>query len=315
MLKDFFEQLTLYYNLENDLSNFTVALCNSNDFFKEKFIHYFFPDLSIDNIHSIEREVPDKRGKGSRVDILIQMKNDDKPYLIEVKIGDQNHHFGQYEEAYEVPKERLGYITNYVCVEGKEKGYDVKTWEGFYRYLASLKTADILIIGYMKYLSQLCGILDVKQKLVLNDDSFKNNAIDIFSKLCSARTDKYVIKRRNRFDRDQYKMVDFYYGYNPTITERPPYYATIEFNFADPESQFIRLFVTKNSNPEAFSLLLNPINSREGRTFDKGMRFTLWGDNIGFQLKSKLFNVLSNPDEQMELLKDFMEEFLMRIKP
>lgn len=315
MLKDFFEQLSSYYNLENDLSNITVALCNSNEFFREKFIHFFFPQIVIADIESIEREVPDKKGMGSRVDILIQLTNDPKPYLIEVKINDQNHHFGQYEDAYDVDKGRLGYITNYDCIEGKLQAYDVKTWEQFYHYMASVKTADVLIIGYLKFLSQVCGIIDIRQRLVLNDDAFKEKALGIFSSLCSIKTETLIIQRRNRFDRDTFKMVDFYYGYNPESTERPPYYATIEFNYSDAESPFIRLYFTKNSNPEAYEFLLNSNNAQEGRTFEKGVRFKWWGDNVGFYLKSKLFNILASPSEQVELLRDFIEEVLTRVKP
>lgn len=51
------------------------------------------------------------------------IENDDDNGWVE-----ESHHFGQYETAYGVPKERLGYITNYRC---KKEGYVIKNWEPF----------------------------------------------------------------------------------------------------------------------------------------------------------------------------------------
>lgn len=158
MLTEFFKNLASYYYLENDLSNIVVALCNSSDAFCDKFISFFFPNLNISEIESIRREVPDINGKGSRVDIMITLKKDPKPYLIEVKINDRNHHFGQYEEAYEIDKERFGYITNYHCEEGIEQGYDVKTWADFYDYLMT-SAPDETINAFAAYLQSVCKII------------------------------------------------------------------------------------------------------------------------------------------------------------
>lgn len=159
MIKQFFEQLACYYNKENDLSNIVVALCNTNHEFKEKFLCFFFPNININDIDGlIHREIPDKNNLSSRVDIHIPMRAEKMPYIIEVKINDKNHHFGQYEEAYQIGKDRFGYITNYDCTEGKESGYDVKTWEEFYDYLNENKSEDELINAFTLYLKNVCGI-------------------------------------------------------------------------------------------------------------------------------------------------------------
>lgn len=47
---------------------------------------------------------------GIRVDIHILMNSNEK-YIIEVKIGNRNHHFGQYEEAFGVDAGHFGYIS------------------------------------------------------------------------------------------------------------------------------------------------------------------------------------------------------------
>lgn len=153
----FFEQLANYYWHENDLSNITVALCNSSEIFKEIFVHFFFPKLKIEEISDIKREIWDSNGMGSRVDIHIILVNDDI-YIIEVKKGDRNHHFGQYETAFGIDKSHFGYITNYYCAEGKALGYDVKTWTQFYDVLEQSENLDSLSKSYLPYLRILCGI-------------------------------------------------------------------------------------------------------------------------------------------------------------
>lgn len=180
MTTDFFKQLSMYYDKENDLSNVTCAMCNSSEFFKEKFIHFFFPELDVAKITSIQREVCDEDNMHSRVDMFITLSDDDKPYLIEVKIYDENHHFGQYEAAYKVSKDRLGYITNYICTEGIEKGYDVKTWNEWYDALkSSISAIDnneeaALCTGYLEYVKQVCGFYDAVTSLQFDEESEKS---------------------------------------------------------------------------------------------------------------------------------------------
>ena len=156
-MKNLLCQLSKYYYHENDLSNIVVALCNSDEEFRKLFIGFFFPKLPVGEVSSIEREVPDPNDAGSRVDIYITLKSDPKPYLVEVKIGDQNHHFGQYEEAYEIDKSRLGYITNYHYAEGLNLGYDVKTWRQFYEACEASEVEAAH--AFMPYLKSVCSIV------------------------------------------------------------------------------------------------------------------------------------------------------------
>lgn len=154
----FLENLAHYYWHENDLSNITVALCNASECFKEKFLHFFFPQIKIDEVSSISREIWDTNGMGSRVDVHITTSSDEK-YIIEVKKGDRNHHFGQYEDAFGVDMYHFGYITNYYCREGLDLGYDVKTWSQFYEVLNHSNDLDSLSLSYMSYLKKVCGII------------------------------------------------------------------------------------------------------------------------------------------------------------
>ena len=94
-------------NKENDLSDITWALCNASHKFKEVFLKFFFPEIQISPDVVIEREISKD---DSRPDFVIH--NGSELYIIENKINDQAHHFGQYEKAFKVTPERFGYIAN-----------------------------------------------------------------------------------------------------------------------------------------------------------------------------------------------------------
>ena len=132
-LVNFFDALALKFRNENDLSDVTWSMVQASPYFKEKWLHLFFPNLDIASVDYVEREVRDKKGYGSRADFVISTL-DGVTFVIEVKKGDTNHHFGQYEEAYGIPKERLGYIVNYKL---EREGYNVIEWSSFYGILKS----------------------------------------------------------------------------------------------------------------------------------------------------------------------------------
>ena len=75
-ITSFISELASYYWHENDLSNITVALCNSNVTFKTLFVKFFFPDIEVSEIDEIRREVPDEGNHGSRVDIFISTRSE-----------------------------------------------------------------------------------------------------------------------------------------------------------------------------------------------------------------------------------------------
>jgi hypothetical protein len=115
------------------------------------------------NITRFERE---KSEGDSRPDFLIE--NDGIIYLIECKIYDTNHHFEQYTSTFNIPNERLGYITNYKMTQN---GFIVKTWEDLYDYvtnnLPESENEKALWTGYLKYLKSVCGIIKITKKMDL----------------------------------------------------------------------------------------------------------------------------------------------------
>lgn len=191
MIPAFFTQLGEYYYKENDLSNVTCSMCKAVPSFMERFVRFFFPSIDTSRIISMEREVCDEEDKRSRVDLLIRLKDCNEPYLIEVKIYDENHHFGQYEADYHVSKDRLGYITNYYCAEGIDQGYDVKTWQEWYNGLESIlpelsEEVRPLYIGYLSYLKKVCGFCNLITSLDL-DETAENDLIKQLRQIINGR--------------------------------------------------------------------------------------------------------------------------------
>ena len=169
MLNDFFYYLSNRRYKENDLSDITWTMCNACDRFKRFFLTYFFPDLDPDDVTDIVREKADETDGDSRVDFYIETQHRGR-YLIEVKIGDRQHHFEQYDRAYRISPDRFGYITNYPL---HAEGYETRQWEDFYRRLKDEssriedKEGKALIDGYLTYVKQVCGIIELKTDMRL----------------------------------------------------------------------------------------------------------------------------------------------------
>ena len=315
MLTKLFEQLANYYHQENDLSNIVVALCNSHQFFKEIFVKFFFPNIDINKIESIAREVPDENNQGSRVDIYITMLDDKKPYIIEVKKGDRNHHFGQYEEAYEIGKDRFGYITNYNCIEGKELGYDVKTWDDFYNHLLKFVNDDEFIKGFASYLKNVCGIIKYDNPM----DITGLNAIP-----CFIDASKKIIEENNSVAKTQfYKtfiyrsslQVGFIFKYAEEANLDGAAYIGLWFN----EKPVITIGINSRS------WLSEKIIQNKDEIFDKSIyaqkayKDYYWSkDDVWFDLSDDKLEAFINAksfDEQVDILRDFMNEVLADLEP
>ena len=313
MISKFLSQLSNYYSLENDLSNIVVALCNSNPAFREKFIKFFFPKMDLNTIESITREVPDNNNLGSRVDIYIAMNNDTKPYIIEVKKGDRNHHFGQYEEAYGIERDRFGYITNYDCVEGKKLGYDVKTWEEFYNFIS--ESEDDFVKGFLAYLKIVCGIIKYEHPM----DITGLNAIP-----CFIDASKKIIEEGNGIAKTQfYKtfiyrsslQVGFIFKYAEEASLDGAAYIGLWFN----EKPIITIVINSRS------WLSEKIIQHKDDIFKKSIyakkayKDYYWSkDDVWFDLSDKKLEDFINAnsfDEQVNILREFMHEVLVNLEP
>jgi hypothetical protein len=169
-LNDFFEALSDRLQNENYLSDITFALLKSDLYFKSIFFEYCFEEESND-IEIIEREYTE--GK-SRPDFYFKNPENQKEYVLEVKIYDKNIH-PEYKNKFKEAK--LSFIANYDA-NGEpyhaEKIYHVvNTWYKFIPYLEKKVRArnNDLINGYIVYLKKTTQFLEANSMNLKNTKS------------------------------------------------------------------------------------------------------------------------------------------------
>lgn len=317
MISDFVHYLSHYYSRENDLSNITKIMCDSSRFFKNYFIHFFFPHLDVEEVMEIRREHRDTNDGGSRVDFFLELNNDDKPYLIEVKIYDTNHHFGQYEHSYDIPSERLGYITNYSM---KQDGYDVKTWEEFYDYLNQINKANQedkeLVDGYLKYLQSVCSIIKFNKPMKLQYLFSLFEFFKILPKLLTRTNDSFEMTPGRIYDsrlKSGISVIDL--NFKPLTFEfNHSFYGQFDIYF-EREQPLITFFVQdcKEYKSEMSKIIENISSLQGGRLFEKPYKEPDdWGnDGIWFDMRPEVFSEIQEMDsidKQIKMMGDFIDE-------
>jgi hypothetical protein len=170
-INDFFEILSERLWDENYLSDVTYSLLKSDSNFKDIFFEYCYGEKNND-IEIIERE--HREGK-SRPDFYFKDIQNDKEYILEIKIYDKNIH-PEYKEKFK--KTKLSFIANY---EAKGEPYHaeqiysyVNTWYKFIPYLQNrIKNIpnNDLIKGYIIYLKKLTNFLEAKSMNLKNTKS------------------------------------------------------------------------------------------------------------------------------------------------
>ena len=295
-------------------------MCDSSRFFKEHFIHFFFPHLDVDQVMEIRRERPDTNDGGSRVDLFLELSNDDKPYLIEVKINDTNHHFGQYEHSYGVPSERLGYITNYKM---KQDGYDVKTWEGFYDYMFQLNKTNQedkeLVDGYIRYLQTVCSIIKFDKPMKLQYLFSLYEFFKILPKLLTRQNDYFEMTPGRIYEaRLKWGISVCDFNFKPLSFEfNHSFYGQFDIYF-EREQPLIVLFVQdcKEYKLEMSKLIENISSLQGGKLFKEPYQEEDdWGNNgIWFEMRPEVFTDVQEKDsidDQIKLMGDYIDEVLI----
>lgn len=217
MINKFFIQISKRLNKENDLSDITWAMCNSSTAFRNAFLKFFFPEMDISKNVYIKREAPNEDA-ASRPDFVIN--NGGVIYIVENKINDKNHHFGQYDKDFNIPPKRFGYIANYKIFQknttsDSSEEYRIKTWEEFYDYLGDLnieqQNEKQLIIGYSNYIKSVCAIIKFKKAMNINGIYSLYQFNTILKKLCNCDEKEYSISvfHENRCYWDHYIMNGF----------------------------------------------------------------------------------------------------------
>lgn len=193
MIAKLFSYLAQRRHDENALSDVTWAACSASPSLLRAFLSFFFPKVTFDRIVAFEREYAQR---DSRPDFYI--RNGEDIYLVENKIYDKNHHFGQYDTAFGIPAERLGYIANYPMVQA---GYTVHTWDEFYHHLQHLQPEDaeeqVLWHAYLEYVKNVCSIYERPEKMDLKGMYSLYVLMKELPKLVNNQTDTYVSEYYN----------------------------------------------------------------------------------------------------------------------
>lgn len=194
MISNLFYNLSIKYSRENDLSDFTWAMCQAFDSFRNAFLRFFFPDIDIEKEITIERE---KSEDDSRPDFYINCNGD--IYVIENKIYDRNQHFGQYDKTFNIPPHRFGYITNYSITDEEiiSKGYPVRTWEQLYdAFMDNLPENEEdrnIWKGYLCYIKEVCNIIKINVPMRLEGIYSLYSLIQIFEKLSDRKEQDFEL--------------------------------------------------------------------------------------------------------------------------
>lgn len=88
----FFKAIASRMWKENDLSDITYALCESNESFKQFFLDFFFKEAHLEA--KLAKIIREHSVEDSRPDFWIDTPQG--TYIVEVKIWGANHHFKQY---------------------------------------------------------------------------------------------------------------------------------------------------------------------------------------------------------------------------
>ena len=316
---DFIQSLSFKFHKENDLSDITWAMCLSCESFKDSFLKFFFPEIQIHPSLNIERE---KAEDDSRPDFYIE--NDGEIFLIENKIYDTNHHFGQYDSTFNIKPQNFGYITNYVICDDnlRKEGYRIHTWEELYNTFLN-KLPDnaedqLLWKGYLEYIKHVCGIIKFDKPMNLNGLYSLYSFVEILAKQLSNRDEEHFslsFYDKNKQCGGGYASgvtgVNFELDYKFLTQEKIWGWMGI---FFDREKPLIAIgFPDILSWGKRFIDLIRPFEAHWADQnyfrkpyFDDGC---LWFELLDARFEE--FNSLQSIDDQIGLLKEFMDEVIM----
>lgn len=313
----FFQNLSARFRKENNLSDITWALCEASPTFKGIWIRFFFGDeLNPDDIDWIQREATSD-DNGSRVDFLIKKKECYEFYLIEVKIGDKNQHFGQYDSAYGLIPERIGYITNYPLKQ--EGNYRVRQWSAFCYELGKVDDVPAaerdLIFGYREYLQRVCGIVMLTEKIDIEKMSALYRLTLLVEELTACQTDHYTSSFYKSLDRREVRWLFFSVKYKTAFPEWRSQYPFVGIWFKNNEPCIQGGFDKRGGWARETCDFL-----KQHKTFHRqvGLKYCTqpfisygeWYFNLTDESMAALCNA-GTLEEQKAILKGFIEEVTM----
>lgn len=318
MIGDFFNSISIKFRKENDLSDITWAMCQSCDSFRNAFLRFFFTDFDISVDVTIERE---KSEDDSRPDFVITSNGE--TYIIENKIYDTNHHFGQYDNAFNVTPKKIGYITNY-RINDKEiisKGYPIRTWEQLYdTFISSLPENDEdnkLWKGYLCYVKNVCNIIKIETPMRLDGIYSLYSLMEILKKLSTRNEQDFELIKYNELKASGNGSYNGVTGVNfeikyKSIEQNSGIWGWIGIYYERVKPLIIMGFYNNSNWGKGFCDMILPYASKwsNQKYFSKPY---IEDSQIWFELTPEyheVFNSLEDAKQQEEILKNFMDEVL-----
>ena len=235
------------------------------------------------------------------------------PYIIEVKINDQSHHFSQYVNAYKVDASHFGYITNYAWTQS---GFKVRQWKEYTEYLLNecLFSDDelSLVSAYLEYTKKVCYMDADIERINLNEMRSLYDITRLFKQLIGVETADYTstFYRDYTNDASKYSAITVKYNAHPEwgnvfpvigVWFNPPFPRICAGFFKDAGwgKHVCKFLDTKRTK---FSLVKSDVHGSPIK--DEGYFFYL-SENAQAE-----FNKAENVDEQREILRKFLGEVI-----
>jgi hypothetical protein len=216
IMEDFMKYLAERFTSENNISDFTWALCRSNASFQKIFIDFCFESTIPLEIDSIEREFSEDN---SRPDFLITDIEGNR-YLLEVKKYDKNIHI-EYKNISNIAK--CAFIAIYKAPEKNPTYQFTKTWHGFIDHLekeisGKKELINPLIDGYLNYLKAVTNYFKGETMNLSN-----LNSLYVFVQLI-----KEIIEKDNRKPKKYFKIDEGFAAFKIEYKEKNQH---IHFHF------------------------------------------------------------------------------------
>jgi hypothetical protein len=307
---DFFHFLSWRIYKEPNLSDITWALCNANNKFKKLFLNFCFQEETPE-MEVFEREIS---SNDSRPDIYCE-DEDQKKWILEIKINDKkNCHFEQYRK--EFPDAKCAFIANYnakmLC--DKKLEFTITTWNEFIIIVEKeIDENDIMIIGYLKYLKNLIGYLEVKG-MNLN----KTNSLPDFNSILDSIIHEYPGKELHFYNKSksffENKFGRYIYYKNNGGKE---VYFWIGIHFCDEKTKIPYLCIEFNINQVNWVPKKEAENLKNIKKGKYSLAPDIYDGVAHFYLTDKYYDILfsSKPEteEQKNVVLNFVKEIIENI--
>lgn len=310
MIETFFESLSERMSNENDLSDITYALCNTDDDFRKLFLKFCFDD-DVDTLDLVREYAEDD----SRPDFFFHGKNNQE-YIIEVKIHDRNQHFDQYNKQF--PNAKYAFISNYILNENelcnndknaiKEKNWKIRTWKGLYNRLIKSKVKSELVDGYILYLKNVINIkefIKMDLKKITNLPVFLEDISKIF-------TDKGFIEYKGNKS-----MSEYYYG---KFFTKNDFYFWFGLFFSEDTYGNPKIFIGMKEDeywiPKKISSKFKAINcSKNKDSVIERIEYDPVGNygDYWFNIKPELVKIFCNDNSTKEKEQEILEIFIQEV--